>query len=175
MQPRSFISCSPEKSGAVFALFYLESHSDVLGWHLETRPPYFSAAFFMIENYYAEAQPHLYRSIEDDVYGAWTIDHPPIRNRIRCPLPDAIAHELERQQSAFVEDWLFFSDDTRIGEELAQYEAHGLPVHEANLRWRRLQRLQENGDIRIHSSTGTDLNLVQFLRRYWRLNEKVPG
>lgn len=173
MQPKLYISYSPVKAGSVFALFYYESGDDIYGWHLETRDHYFSAAFFVIENFYRQSDPRLYRSVEDDVYGAWTIDHPPTKNSIRCPLLEALRHELERQQSLFVEDWLFFGNDTRIESELAAYQVQGLPVHEANIKWRRLHRLKKVGAEWIHASVGMDMNVVQYLRKYWRLNEKV--
>lgn len=174
MQSRIYISYSPDKAGSVFALFYFESGDDVIGWHIETREHYFSAAFFMIENFYAAHDVRLFRSVEDDVYGAWTIDHPPTRNLIRCPLSEGQLHELERQQSQFVEDWLFFGDDARIESELAAYQVQGLPVYWANIKWRKLHRLQKHGRQWILATPGTDMAVVQFLRKYWRLNEKVP-
>ena len=173
MQSRIYISYSPDKAGSVFALFYFESGDDVIGWHLETRENYFSAAFFMIEHFYADHDARLYRSIEDDVYSAWTIDHPPTRDLIRCPLSEAQLHELERLQSMFVEDWLFFGNDTHIESELAAYKVQGLPVYWANIKWRRLHRLRKHSQQWCYATPGTDMNVVQFLRKYWRLNEKV--
>lgn len=175
MQSRIYISYSPDKAGSVFALFYCESGDDIIGWHIETRERYFSAAYFMIEDYYADHDARLYRSIEDDVYGAWTIDHPPTRDHIRCPLSEAQQHELDRLQSLFVEDWLFFGDDAHIESELASYRVQGLPVYWANVRWKRLQRLNRRGREWVHATPGTDLNVAPFLRKYWRLNEKVPA
>lgn len=174
MQSKLYISYSPGKAGAVFALFYFESGEDIYGWHIETRERYFSAAFFMIEDFYAKREPRLYRSVEDDVYSAWTIDHPPTRNQIRCPLSDTLLHELERLQSLFVEEWLFFENDANIESERTAYQAHGLPVHVANIKWRRLHRLHKSGADWTHATPGTDMNVVQFLRKYWRLNEKAP-
>jgi hypothetical protein len=174
MQSKLYISYSPGKAGAVFALFYFESGKDIYGWHIETRERYFSAAFFMIESFYANREPRLYRSVEDDVYGAWTIDHPPTRDQIRCPLSDALLHELERLQSQFVEEWLFFENDANIESERAAYQAHGLPVHVANIKWRRLHRLHKSDVDWTHATPGTDMNVVRFLRKYWRLNEKAP-
>jgi hypothetical protein len=173
MQPRLYISYSPVKAGSIFALFYFESGNDVYGWHLETRDHYFSAAFFMVENFYGQSEPRLYRSVEDDVYSAWTIDHPPTKDSIRCPLSEAVRHELGHQQSLFVEEWLFFGNDTGIDTECAAYQVQGLPVHEANIKWRRLHRLKKFGAEWIHASPGMDMNVVQYLRKYWRLNEKV--
>jgi hypothetical protein len=173
MQPKVYISFMPSRPGSVFALFYLESGKDIYGWHIETREHYFSAAFFMIENFYARSQPHLYRSIEDDVYSPWVTDYPPAKNNIRCPVPERDTHDLERIQSRFVEDWLFFSDDIHMESEVTFYQAHGLPVHEVNIKSKRLQRLRKQGAHWVHASPGTDSNVVQLLRKYWRLSEKI--
>lgn len=174
MQPKVYISFSPGKPGSVFALFYFEAGKDLHGWHIEARNQYFSAAFFMVENFYANRSPCLYRSIEDDVYGPWITDYPPARDDIRCPVPESVGHELERLQSRFVEEWLFFKEDDHIEAELAYYQEHGLPIHEVNIKSRRLHRFQKQGANWIHASAGTDLNIVQLLKKYWRLSEKVP-
>jgi len=173
MQPKIYISYSPSKPGSIFALFYFESGADIYGWHIETRTPYFSAAFFMVENFYADHPSRLYRSVEDDVYGPWTIDYPPTRDEIRCPVPEALGHELERLQSVFVDEWLFFENDVHIETERVAYQEHGLPVCAANIKWRRLHRLHKGGISWIYATPGLDPNLVQLVRKYWRLNEKV--
>ncbi|RZI39919.1 hypothetical protein EGT07_26425 [Herbaspirillum sp. HC18] len=175
MQPKVFISYSPGKPGSVFALFYCESGHDVFGWHIESRDPYFSAAFFLIEDFYADLAPHLYRSIEDDVYGPWTIDYPPGKYAIRSPVADTLAHELERLQSNFVEEWLFFGSDAHIEPEVAAYRLQGLPMNEVNIKWHRLQRMHKDHGRWMHTTQGIDPNIVQLLRKYWRLNEKVPA
>lgn len=174
MQPKVYISYSPGKLGSVFALFYFESGDDLYGWHIEARSLYFSAAFFMVEHFYANQSPRLYRSIQDDVYGPWIIDYPPTKDEIRCPIPESVGHELERIQSKFVEEWLFFKGDLHLDAELAFYKAHGLPVQEVNIKSRRLQRLHKEGGTWAHMPAGIDLNVVQLLRKYWRLSEKVP-
>jgi hypothetical protein len=174
MQPKAYISYSPGKLGSIFALFYFELGVDLYGWHIEARNLYFSAAFFMVENFYANRAPRLYRSVEDDVYGPWTTDYPPTKDEIRCPIPESIGHELERTQSRFVEEWLFFKNDIDIGTELVAYGEHELPVHEVNIKARRLPRLHKEGGAWTHATPGIDLNIVQLLRKYWRLSEKVP-
>jgi hypothetical protein len=174
MQPKIYISYSPAAPGSVFALFYFESGTDIHGWHLEARNLYFSAAFFMVENFYALRAPRLYRSVQDDVYGPWTIDYPPTKSEIRCPVPEPASHALEQTQSAFVEEWLFFRNDIRIDSELDAYRAEGLPVHEVNIKPRRLHRLHKDGAIWTHTTPGIDLNVVQLLKKYWRLSEKMP-
>jgi hypothetical protein len=174
MQPKAYISYSPGKLGSAFALFYLESGTDLYGWHIEARSLYFSAAYFTVENFYSERALRLYRSLHDDVYGPWTIDYPPMRHSIRCPVPDGISHELERMQSRFVEEWLFFRNDDHIDGELAAYRELGLPVQEVNIRSRRLHRMTRSGTTLTYVPPGMDLNVVQLLRKYWRLSEKVP-
>lgn len=175
MQPKVYISCSPGKLGSIFALFYFESGVDLYGWHIEARSLYFSAAFFMVENFYANRSPRLYRSVQDDVYGPWSIDYPPTKDEIRSPIPESVGHELERMQSRFVEEWLFFRNDVRIDAELDAYETLGLPVQEVNIKARRLHRLDKVSNSWTHASPAIDLNVVQLLRKYWRLSEKVPA
>lgn len=174
MQPKVYISYSPGKPGSLFALFYFESGVDIHGWHIEARNLYFSAAFFTVEHFYANHTPRLYRSIQDDVYGPWTIDYPPTRDEIRCPAPEAIAHELERMQSMFVEEWLDFRNDggTRA-EERADQPDESAP--EASVKARRLPRMLRQGNAWTYMTPGIDMNLVQLLRKYWRLCEKVPA
>jgi hypothetical protein len=146
----------------LFAVFYCEDGNDVYGWHLETRGAYFSAAFFMVEHFYGSAESRLYRSVDDDVYGPWTIDAPPSPNLIRCPLPEAACHALEQYQSRFIEEWLELADDGNalLGER-ASVKAH------------RLNRMHREGDVWSHMSPGADPNVARLLRRYWRLNEKL--
>jgi hypothetical protein len=174
MQPKIYISYSPGKLGSVFALFYFESGVDIYGWHIEARNLYFSAAFFMVENFYAKHSPRLYRSVEDDVYSPWLTDYPPAPDEIRCPIPGAVGHELERLQSRFIEEWLFFKNDIHIETEQAAYDAQGLPVHEVNIKSRQLHRLHRNSGSWTYASPGADANVVQLLRKYWRLSEKIP-
>lgn len=175
MQPKTYISYSPGKAGAVFALLYCESGADLYGWHIEARSVYFSAAFFMIENYYARHALKVYRSMQDDVYGPWTVDCPPTGEEIRCPVPDTMSHELERMQSRFVDDWLFFDDDADIGGEKSAYRELRLPLYGVNIKARRLSRLLQHDGQWSYLPPGTDLNVAQVLRKYWRLSEKLPA
>jgi hypothetical protein len=174
MQPKFHISYTPDKLGYVFAFFYFEFDACLYGWHIEAKSHYFSAAFFMIENFYARRATRLYRSIEDDVYGPWTMDYPPSKGEIRSPVPDTVSHELERLQSLFVEEWLCFADDPHIEEESAAYRQRGLPMHEVNIRSRRLSRFDKEGRVWACSSAVIDHNVGDLLRKYWRLSDKVP-
>ncbi len=173
MQPKFTICYSPERPGYVTASLYVPSIADIHGWHLEAKKEYFSAAFFTVENFYAEHAMHLYRSVQDDVYSPWTIDYPPAGDRIRCPMPEVICHELERLQSRFVHDWLFFKDDPNASAEVDAYNMLGLPVHDVNVRPRRMHRFERKGNVWRCMSAGADQNVDEMLRKYWRLGEKI--
>lgn len=175
MQPKTYISYSPGKQGAIFALFYIESGADIYGWHIEAKSQYFSAAFFMVENFYAPHPPRVYRSLQDDMYAPWTIDYPPTRGKLRCPVPEFASHVLESMQSRFVEEWLFFESDDCIDAERTACLARGLPIHEVNIKSRKLPRFHKDGAAWTYMTPGIDLNIVQTLKKYWRLCEKVPA
>jgi hypothetical protein len=175
MQPKHYISYTPEKLGRVFALLYFEQGGEMYGWHIDASRGYFSAAFFAVESFYADRATRLYRSIADDVYGPWAIDYPPSKEEIRPPVPDAVSHELERVQSQFVEEWLLFSDDPHLEAESAAYRRFGLQLHDVNIRSRKLGRLERKQGTWTAMTAGFDLHVAELLRKYWRLGEKAPA
>jgi len=173
MQPKVYISHSLGKHSSVTAMFYVEAHTDLYGWYMVAREHRLSTAFFMVEHFYADRTPVLYRSIEDDVYDPWIKEFPPAENAIRCPIPDAISHELERIQSMFIQEWLFFESDPNVAGELAAYHGRGLPVQAANIKFKKLNRLDKDDDHWTHTTPGTDVNVPDFLEKYWRFGEKL--
>ncbi|MDB5764448.1 MAG: hypothetical protein JWQ21_3443 [Herminiimonas sp.] len=173
MQPKTYICFTPAETSSVSALFHVESGMDIYGWRTDARGHCFSAAFFMLESFYATRGAVLYRSVEDDVYGPWITDFPLTDNEIRCPLPELVRHELERLQSQFVEEWLFFENDPAAIPESAVYRSHRLPVQAVNIRSSRLNRLGKNRSGWEYSTSGSDLNIIDFIEKYWRFNEKA--
>jgi len=173
MQAKTHIRYLPEEPGSVSALFYVEYGIDVYGWYTHAERSSFSAAFFMLENFYAERSTTLYRSIEDDVYGPWTNDSVPTETEIRCPLPEPVRHELERIQSSFVDEWLFFENDPEASRELLAYASHRLVTHAVNVKSRKLNRLEKSRTSWEHKTPGIDSNVIDFVQKHWRLNEKA--
>jgi hypothetical protein len=173
MQPKIHIRYLPEESGSVSAMFYIEHGIDVYGWYTHAENGRFSAAFFMLENFYADRSTALYRSIEDDVYGPWTVDFPPIDNEIRCPLPEPIRHELERIQSTFADEWLFFKNDPAASQDLLAYASHRLAIHAVNVKPRKLNRLDKTSASWEHKTPAIDPNVMDFVQKHWRENEKA--
>jgi hypothetical protein len=173
MQPKTYILFNPEEPSSVSALFYIERGIDVYGWYAHAVYGTFSAAFFMLENFYASHSTALYRSIEDDVYGPWINDVPPVDAEIRCPLPEPIRHELERIQSTFVDEWLFFENDPAAAHELHAYASHQLQIHAVNIKSRKLNRLDKGRANWEHRTVGLNPAITDFVQKYWRLDEKI--
>lgn len=173
MQPKINIHYTIGQLGSVAALFYIASEADVYGWHIHAQGHYFSASFFMIENFYTNRSTLLYRSLEDDVYGPWITDFPPADNEIRCPLPEPVRHELERIESKFVEEWLFFENDPGSAPELAAYKSQRLPIHAVNVKSRKINRLEKKKVDWGHSTPDIDANILDFLQKYWRNDENI--
>jgi hypothetical protein len=168
MQPKIHIRYAPGPGGLLSALFYLESRDDIYGWHMESGSRRFSAAFFMLECFYAPHNTSLYRSMEDDVYGPWLPAAPLSSASVRSPLPEPVRHELERLQSEFIEDWLVFDDNQAAEQEASILRARGLTPMVVNLRARRFPKLERVEDGWEHVSPGADRNIMEFLTKRWR-------
>jgi hypothetical protein len=171
MQPKVHIVFSPGSACAVSTMFYVESGPDIFGWHAESIGNPFSAAYFMIENYYANSPTLLHRSLQDDLYGRWITDFPPSENAIRCPLPEPMQHKLERFQFDFVEDWLFFRIDPAAANEIEAYHKLQLSVQSINIKSRKLKRLHKAGATLTHTTPGTDLYIVDYLENHLRFRD----
>jgi hypothetical protein len=167
MQPKTAICYTPGTQADIATLFYVVSDTDIYGWYLQAQPVRFSAAYFMIEDFYADRSARLYRSVQDDVHGMWISDRSPNGSEIRCPIPEAVGHELERIQSWFVKEWVFFENDPAADLDSTLYERHGLPVAAVNIRYKRLNRLDRSNAGWSHASPGVDLNIVEFLQKNW--------
>lgn len=168
MQPRIYLCQTEGSNASVIACFYLEMANEIYGWRVSGSAHHFAAAFFMMEDFYESGHAVLYRSVEDDVYGPWMVDIPRRRGEVRSPLPEPILHELERLQSLFVQEWLFFENDPESENEIAAYERHHLPVQAVNIRLRKLGRLAHDGRGWEYRTPGFDKNVSEYLHKYMR-------
>jgi hypothetical protein len=159
----------PRGAGLSSALFYVVTGDDVYGWYNGASSYTYPAAFFALENFYSIHATVFSRSLENDVYGHWVADYSPVITDIRSPVPEPLNHDLERLQSAFVGEWLFYSHDRDAVEE---YRALGLPVHDVNVRALQLHRFNQDQPTWIYASSGTDLNVVSWLKGVWPLDER---
>jgi len=173
MQPTIYLCQSEASSPTVSACFYVESGDELYGWRLYSKSHRFGAAFFMLENFYADHKANLYRSVEDDVYGPWISDFPRRREEIRCPLPELLRHELERFQSVYVQEWFFFENDPDAESEISLYENHALPVCAVNIRFRKLSRLTKQQNRWEYRMPGFDRHVLDYMKKHFRFTEIV--
>jgi hypothetical protein len=172
IEPASYLAYTPRGAGVLCALFYYAADKHVFGWYTGSQQGEFPATFFMLEDFFSPQQTLFYRSQEDDVYGTW-LEHTPegeLPVDARDLVPDAACHELERLQSAFIREWLFYPDDGAAEKECAQYRGQGLPVQAVNIRSRKLNKLDKNDLIWTFATATVDMNVIGFLMRHWPLD-----
>jgi hypothetical protein len=177
MQAHGILRYAPRGPGLTAAVLYLIVGEHVYGWYTGAVGQSFAAAFFALEHFYSRHPTRFLRSVEDDLYGPW-VEHPsPEVIEARNPVPDTVAHELARLQSAFVDEWLFFADAPEARRDIEAYERLGLPVRDVNIQSRQFERFDRSQPIWRFTLPGTDLNLIEYLARCWTLDdacETVP-
>jgi hypothetical protein len=89
-------------------------------------------------------------------------------------VPDAVCHELERLQEAFVREWLFYPAEPGDAPAAAAYRDLGLPVGPVNVRAEQLSRFDQSQPTWVYASPGIDLNIVATLRTSWPLDDREP-
>lgn len=166
MQPHTVLRFSNTAPGHLEAVFFLSELKDVYGWYAEAEGERQRAAFFMLENFYSERTPLFYRSVQDDVYGDWVRDLP-YYDKVRCPVPEPLRHELERLQSNFVDEWLFFPDDPAALAEARVFAERGLPIQSINIKSRRLSRMERVHGDWVYATAPADRPMLDFLEDQW--------
>ena len=176
MEPSVHLAYAPRGAGVLCAMFWFEELNDVFGWFTGARAHEHPAAFFMLGGYHSKRDPTCYRSVENDVYGGWLVAlqagerpiGPP--SPLPSPLPDAVGHELERLQDAFVREWLIYDDAAADRSEIARLHDLGLPVLDLNIRPSKVTKLRTDAAVWTYSSPGADLNGARFLAARWPLD-----
>jgi hypothetical protein len=172
IEPQVHVAYAPRGAGVLCAAFWFVQGDHVYGWFTGARAHEHPASFFMLEHYYSTRETVCYRSAQDDVYGDWVVASTSGESPIDrpSPVPEALGHELERMQDAFVREWLFFEGDPEHRSEAAALRARELPVLAVNFRPRRLNKLATGGPVWRYSSPGADLRIVGFLSKRWPLD-----
>lgn len=176
MQSKIYIAATPGPAGTTSALLHIEKQTDVYGWFLESVDLHFSAAFFMLEDFYAHRPAVLYSSVRDDVNGEWRRDQPPALHPIRCPVPENVIHDLEQQKSKLAQDWLVFHDEHHLpnNTDMKVYERHGMAGRAVNIKARKLNRLCCSLLGWQHWSAGFDQNVMDYLLKFRRDEHCIP-
>lgn len=170
MQPCFYLAITPRGAGLAAALFYRVDGVDIQGWFTGARNHGFLSKFFALERYYGEGPAVFWRSMDGGGRGRWMAGDTSRVSNLHSPLPEAACHELERLQSAFAAEWLFYADDPRAVREMDEYRRLGLPVGAVNVRSSQLARFDRRGPTWIYASPDTDLNVVAYLMRHWALD-----
>jgi hypothetical protein len=172
MEPSVHIAYAPRGAGVLCATFWLEQRKDVFGWFTGAKAHEHPAAFFMLGGFHSAADPTCYRSAESDVYGSWLVMSQAGERPIDppSPLPDAVGHELERLQDAFVTEWLIYDDPAADRSEIERLHDLGLPVLDLNIRPSKISKLRTDAAVWTYSSPGADLNGMRFLAARWPLD-----
>jgi hypothetical protein len=172
IEPHVHVAYAPRGAGVLCAAFWFAQDDHVYGWFTGARAHEHPAGFFVLEHYYSTRETVCYRSVEDDVHGGWLVASTAGESAIDRPgpVPEALCHELERLQDAFVREWLYFEDDPEHAQEAAALRARELPVLAVNLRPRKLNKLATGNPVWTYTSAGADLRVVGFLAKRWPLD-----
>ncbi len=173
MQPYFYLAYAPRGAGVAAATFHLVQAENVYGWFIGARNNGCAAGFFALERYYSRETTIYWRSLEDDVHGKWQADAVGAIAAASGPVPEAIRHELARLQSAFADEWLFFSADRGAEGEIEAYRKLELPVETVNIRAAQFHRFDQSQPTWICTSPGIDLNLIAYLGDHWTLDHRV--
>lgn len=175
-EPETYLAFSPKGRGLLCALVYTTTERDVLGWWTGAQRDHFHSAFFMLEDFFTPQPQRFLATHAGDIYGGWVYDyareHPRLQEAI--PIDDEACRVLERMQSDFATEWLFYLDTPGHDDDIARYRAEGMPLHSVNLKHRRLQRLDHAGHPWEHISHNADMNILDYIQEYWPLDYRLP-
>lgn len=171
IEPHVHIAWAQSGAGVLCAAFWTVQGRHVYGWFTGARGATYPACFFALEDYYAKEPTVFYRAAQNDVRGPWLIvtdkGEIPIEG---APVPAALCAELEREQDAFVREWLFYRDDAGHADDAVALRDRGIAVREVNLRPKKLAKLQPGASVWTYTSSGADLNVIAFLAARWPLD-----
>lgn len=176
-EPRVHIAYAPHGVGLLYAVLWFARGDDVHGWYIGSREGVTEASFFMMPSFFATKPVVLYRSVQDDLYGAWEELSEQGRSALAQtpPMPQPICVELAPLQDEFVRHRLFFGDDPKAQAQVQAFHARELPVCHVNVRAERLGKLHRPAAIWRYDTPGTDWTVLARLSQRWTLDEKVSS
>jgi hypothetical protein len=171
-EPVVYVAYAPGGAGLLHVGFYFARLEHIYGWYTGNRAVELLSEFFMLENFYSWRAILYYRSKQDDIYGDWVQQMPEATVAVDrpVPVPDNICHELDRLQSGFTQEWLFYPDDPRSADDVAAYHSQELRLQPVNIRSRKLNKLDNRDSLWSYVSPGADLNVIDFLMQRWPLD-----
>lgn len=176
-QAHAHLAYAPRGAGLLYAVLWFAQEEHVFGWFIGSKDGGHLASYFMLQDYFSARETSLFRSVDDDVYGAWVhvradgdlaLPHPP-------PVPQAVAHELNRLQDHFVRHWLFFDDDANALDEAKALHARELSVRHVNIRAARMDKLRTGAAVWRYDSPNADMNVLLYLSKRWPLDYEAEA
>jgi hypothetical protein len=175
MTPETLLAYAPRGPGVMCAMFYFVLGDDVYGWWIGAQDGDYPPAYFMLENFYADADTRFFATAGNDLYGGWTREYTEEAALLPDPVPidQDVCHRIEQTQAQFAQEWLFFADDAGTAPERAAYEADSLPVMPVNIKHQRLHRLEVHAAVWTRTSPNADLHVIEYLRERWPLDYRL--
>ena len=173
MQPRFYLANTPRGAGVAAAVFYRVDGDSVQGWFTGARNHGSVSRYFVLEHYFAKEPTIFWWSMQDDALGRWAAGDSSRVSGIHCPLAEAACHELQRLQTAFADEWLFYAGDPRAQKEIDAYRQLGLPVEPVNVRSCQFSRFDQRQPTWTYASPDIDLNVMLYLCRHWTLDYRA--
>lgn len=151
---------------------YIEVEKDVCGWWIGYHDAHFPSAFFKLENFYSTENPTFLATEGTDIYGGWKLNFSSSQPKIDKPVmvEENLCHKLDQLQDAYAAEWMFFSTDPNNEAEMAAYHQNELPVQDANIKFKKLNKLNKDDVIWTYASNDLDMRVIEYMMPRWPLD-----
>ncbi|MFN0317157.1 MAG: hypothetical protein ACKVQA_19220 [Burkholderiales bacterium] len=170
--PQCFLAYAPQGAGLLCALVYYVAKQDVHGWWTGSRGYESPTAYFRLESFYSLENTVFTATEGSDIYGGWRYQYSKSQPKLDDPIPveDDIAHKLDQLQESFAREWLWFVGDETATAEQVQYRQAELATQNANIQYRRLNKLNKDQVIWTYRSHDFDPAVLDYLGPRWPLD-----
>jgi len=170
--PQCFLAYAPRGAGLLCALVYYVSGRDVYGWWTGCRGYESLSAYFKLENFYSFDNTVFTATEGSDIYGGWRYLYSKSEPKLEEPIAveEDATHKLDQLQEAFAREWLWFRGDKDAMAEQAEYERAELAVQNANIQYRRLNKLNKEQAVWTFRSHEFDQAVLDYLGPRWPLD-----
>jgi hypothetical protein len=175
--PQCLLAYAPRGPGLLCALVCYNSGADVYGWWIGCRGHETLSAYFKLEAFYSKDDTLFTATEGSDIYGGWRLVYSKSKQKLIDPIDveNEVAHKLDELQDAFVREWLWFREEEGALAEEAEYQRAELAVRHANIRFRRLNKLNKDQVVWTFRSHDFDPKVQEYLQARWPLDYGKNG
>jgi hypothetical protein len=172
-----YLAYAPRGAGLLSAVCYFALNENIYGWYIGAQSNSFPASFFIVERFYSMHAAAFYRTLENDIYGTWVLEFPPLQQSLDrpIPVPEDLCHELTQSQATFSHEWLFYRDDPGASDEITAFRQAQLPLQLVNIKSKKLNKLAHDEPVWTYASPNLDVNVIEYLRDNWPLDDRHDG